>query len=134
VTGPRELLDQLDALHAAADTREPWRTETVGGRDYTGEGWAEVRVVTADQPPMFVGDDEQAEADAALIVAAVNALPGLVAAVRTALAPHYPVAVRDRKGQHTHDVCSDSWNPWPCATYRAIAAALVPADTAGGAS
>jgi hypothetical protein len=131
VTGPRELLDQLDALRAAATPGE-WRHEH---NDYGDEWWFGGETQGGEEvinDQIVTGADHSA--DAALIVAAVNALPGLVAAVRTALAPHYPVAVRDRKGQHTHDVCSDSWNPWPCATYRAIAAALAPADTTDGAS
>jgi hypothetical protein len=126
VTAPRELLDQLDALHAAENWRhlrytEPHPAEPVTAQAFIGPS------KSLEAPCAACGDGEVVWFPAAaLIVAAVNALPGLVAAVRTALAPHYPVAVRDRKGQHTHDVCSDSWNPWPCATYRAITAALAP--------
>jgi hypothetical protein len=81
----RALCDHLDALRAAASPG-PWREWSEGGTDHDGEGWSQYGVQAPsgepDGPIVMTGDDEQAHADAALIVAAVNALPTLTAALR----------------------------------------------------
>jgi hypothetical protein len=80
---PRALdLDELEAALAKA-TPGPWRVEVRGGQcGGTDEWWSEHDVVCGGQAGFTVGDDESAEADAALIVAAVNALPDLIAELR----------------------------------------------------
>jgi cell division protein ZapA (FtsZ GTPase activity inhibitor) len=80
-----DRLDEIERLRAAA-TPGPWETTAWGGTDHDGEGWAEYGVRLDDRGPVILGYDEQAQADAALIVAAVNAVPELVAAVRAVLA------------------------------------------------
>lgn len=68
-------------------------------------------------------DVEQRQADAALIVAAVNSMRELVAALRGALALHRP-----EPGPYG-DVCASCLGsneenlPWPCPTYSAVVAA-----------
>jgi hypothetical protein len=73
-TDPRELLDQLDALHAAG-TPGPWQYD------------AEVADVVWDSDPDYPQITVRCavDADAALIVAAVNAAPQLTAALRAVL-------------------------------------------------
>ncbi len=66
----REVLDQLDALRLPA-----WRGDLRVGQHYNIHLYADNEPVGTTLRP----------ADAALIVAAVNALPGLVAALRAVL-------------------------------------------------
>jgi hypothetical protein len=134
VTRPRELLDQLDALRAAATPGE-WRHEH---NDYGDEWWfgGETRggeEVINDQ--IVTGADHSADAE--LIVAAVNALPRLTAALHAVLDLHEPAYTYG--GQLVCIGCSDPTPggvlvPYPCADVRAITAVLTPADTTGGAS
>ena len=68
MTGPRQRLDELDAAREKA-TPGPWRK---GALQY----------VYAEGPGSPVVADEVGSADAALIVAAVNAVPALTSALR----------------------------------------------------
>lgn len=77
VTALRELLAQA--------TPGPWSVEVRGGTDYTDEAWSTVEVSfdggessMGVKPGLMLGEHEAAEIDAALIVAAVNALPALL--------------------------------------------------------
>jgi len=82
------ISDLLDGLEAAAKkaTPGPWKVENDGGQcSGTGEYWAEYGVACGGKPPFVVGDDEEAEADAACIVAEHNTAPLLVAAIRAVL-------------------------------------------------
>jgi hypothetical protein len=121
VTAPRELLDQLDALHAAGDEL-PWRLDDVE-RDIVdrADGLVAIPVLRDD---------------AALIVAAVNALPQLTAALRAVLDVVYQL---DNESERFD---SGSWygpdfyaglSVAAGAVDEAITAALTPADTTGGA-
>lgn len=79
------LLDQLDAAHAAA-TDGPWYfdRERLAANNETGDFLFDFRgvVLVADHP---IGVQE-CTADGELIVAAVNSLPRLTAALRAVLA------------------------------------------------
>lgn len=92
MSGPVDLLDQLDALREAA-TPGPWAvhpsdaSEVVGmwkSDEDGGDGWEGIDVCGARTPiPGTVHGDSAAEdANAALIVAAVNAVPALTSALR----------------------------------------------------
>lgn len=91
VAAPRELpplLDQLDQLRAAA-TPGPWAQNgadpayIIGQVSEDGEEYLDVADAGASVRPGISGW-RRAEADAALIVAAVNALPKLTAKLRAA--------------------------------------------------
>jgi hypothetical protein len=74
-----EYLDQLDQAHAEG-TPGPWRLDD----DTDGCGH-----VVSDRPTgtaAYVAEPHSSYADGALIVAAVNALPELIAALRAVLA------------------------------------------------
>lgn len=60
----------------------------------------------------------QNPADVALIVAAVNALPRLVAAVRAVLDEHYRIELQGI------GYCDEDGSVWPCRTYLAVNATL----------
>jgi isoaspartyl peptidase/L-asparaginase-like protein (Ntn-hydrolase superfamily) len=125
VTAPRELLDQLDALHALGTTG-PWAVDgalgpVIGAAILPPQGVSEVPVVAVDAGVIR-------EADAALIVAAVNALPQLTAAIRAVL------ELADLFDENWEVVLVDHDDDCVGAAIRAaIAAALAPADTTGGA-
>jgi hypothetical protein len=68
----------------AKATPGPWRTYEAHGRDFTDEGWSEVGIAADGMETVaytaacgFESND-RCDEDAALIVAAVNALPGLL--------------------------------------------------------
>lgn len=140
-TPATELLDQLDALHAAGTPR-PWDAEICEGELTVSAGsarttWEEhdgFRLGTApasyratdriyeydldDWDGGQTPDDIQREADADLIVAAVNALPQLTAALRSVLELHDPI---DMQGT---TFCNEDGHVWPCLTHRHLTAAL----------
>ena len=154
---PTELLDHLNALHAAA-TPGPWAatSERADGGAYIdplrpkpGGARGLVRGVP------WVGHANQA-GDAALIVAAVNHQPQLVAALRAVLKLHVPVEWHEETepgsgeldpnkplSPFCHECTDDEYvdtiefgdtidqgSPvvyWPCRTVEAVTAALVPA-------
>lgn len=113
MSAPRELLDQLDALREATDPHPvlPWHVDPQDDhRIATRLGGG----VCSTYLP----------ADAALIVAAVNHLPELTAALRAVLDMHTPI---DDGGPNS-GICMDCAVSYPCTTVEAITAALSPAD------
>ena len=102
---PTELLDHLDALQAAATGEGPWAAERIFWKlqsDYIPDGYWWLVQDDAGTVAALTGQDDDDHGDtaadrAALIVAAVNALPQLTAALRAALA----VADQMRQGYGT---------------------------------
>ena len=87
--GHFELLDQLDDLHAAGATEGAWNAERIFWKlksDYIPDGyWRLVQDDAGTVAALTEQDDDEQDtaADrAALIVATVNALPKLTAALR----------------------------------------------------
>jgi hypothetical protein len=142
---PLHLLGHLDALSAKA-TAGPWNAATAPaeGSDQThaeylagslrpGEGrplwvsWALLPNGPEEDAeyvlPVVTGDGPTSEANAALIVAARNALPMLVTALRGVLELHAPF---DRgTGPHCQGCATHvTFTHWPCATVLAITDAL----------
>lgn len=94
MTADTKILDQLDALREAA-TPGPWRWDPEFSDD--GDRDSKGLALTNDEAVEIVGaynwhccdfrmDPEVSDADAALIAAAVNALPALTTALRAVLA------------------------------------------------
>lgn len=117
----QEQLDELKVLHLDA-TRQPWEE---GDRDTFAEGY------------IYGGNGEHVATaewinNTALIVAAVNALPGHVAAIEAVLNIHSAVDAVQYLGarQIPRKVCAGcgsddgNWMAWPCPTVRAITEAL----------
>jgi hypothetical protein len=77
------LLDQLDELRAKA-TPGPWSEAPWSDTVVLPATWAAEAVLPEDRGP-FAAIYATSDADAALIVAAVNAVPQLTAAVRAVL-------------------------------------------------
>jgi hypothetical protein len=151
VTAPRELLDQLDALRADA-TPGPWQAATAPaeGSDEThaeyltnalrpDEGnplwvaWAPVvNGVHNDVEyvvPVVTGDGPTSGDNARYIAAAHEALPQLTAALRAVL------DLADELERERGSVQGNVARLFAANGIRAaIAAALAPADTTGGAS
>jgi hypothetical protein len=129
-------VDALDKLREAA-TPGPWMQHPADSAYVIGEvvedeeGPADYLDVAdaGGRPPGYPGS---AVADAALIVAAVNALPHLTAAIRGVLAVHGAIDAVQYLGarQIPRRVCTGcgsddgNWQIWPCPTVRAITAAL----------
>lgn len=88
MTGPRNVLAELDAAVAAA-TPGPWHVAKSGaidaGRYDTVIGGGPVDCMSRCYGGSSTIEGDNLPADAALIVAAVNTLPALVAAVRGVL-------------------------------------------------
>lgn len=120
-----QLLDQLDEAHAAA-TPGPW------GMDEDAAGGYDLTRPDGD----FLTDRLGALSldDAALIVAAVNTLPQLTAAIRAVLGPHSPCCNPPSAWTETTAACDCSGCPagteWPCPTVSAITTALAPPEEA----
>jgi hypothetical protein len=106
------FLDDLDASRAGGSAGT-WAYDQAGDE-----------LVVIDDPGAYLGGGA-GPADAALIVAAVNALPHLVAAVRAVLHAHRPIRVQ-KGGKTVGQVCNRDRAPHPCAYWRAIADHLEP--------
>jgi len=110
----REHLDQLDAL-LTAGTPLPW----VGDED--GEWiWGEASSLAFGE--LVTKGADVAPADNARIVAAVNALPKLTAALRGVLDVHQQFV--DSRGITRQWCAHDPDDSWPCPTVTAITEAL----------
>lgn len=130
-----DLLDHLDTLHAAATPGEwgtYWGTRIASGvQRHPGGGVSVVHDVgeVHDEDDRADYDNSpnptHPPADAALIVAAVNALPHLVAAIRVIAHTHRPIPVQNG-GRVEGYVCSQDWAPHPCAYTRALTDKLAP--------
>lgn len=156
-TDPRQLLDHLDALHAASSPG-PWEAELCEGEltvsagtartEWTQHEWGKLGVPafsyrstdriyehTLETWDAIEPDDQQREADADLIVAAVNALPQLTSALRAVLALH-----QRERGPWDSSVCThcmtaqEEQQEWPCPTVQAVTAALSPPEPTAEAS
>lgn len=113
------LLERLRSLSEQATPR-PWTQ----GTDTTPDGWTDIGpVILADDVVLFDASPVDGaivlrDEDAALIVAAVNALPRLLAVVEAAATVHYPL-------DEGHHVCAcrneDNCNE-PCPELAALAA------------
>lgn len=115
----REHLDQMDALRAAGTPRtwsdQQFYPTTIVAQTNPRSSYDTIRVARTETP-----------ADAALIVAAVNALPQHVAAIRAVLGNHVPVTeARDLTGPPT-EYCTEDGFLFPCPTVAAITEALNP--------
>lgn len=114
MTGPAELLDQLDQAHAAA-TPGPWRRNSQPGVIF-GDG--------RDKPmPIAAG---YTRPDAALIVAAVNHLPQLTAAIRAVL--DFADELDGLVGDETVDEVSRVAHGWTRNRLRAVVSSALAGD------
>lgn len=139
---PAELLDQLDALHAAA-TPGPWTAATAPaeGSDESPAQYLAGALDPDSGRPLWVawagchrpehdgldyvvtvvtGDGPGSEANARYLAHAHDAMPRLTAAVRAALSEHKPLDEDDASGQY----CELDGRVWPCQSVRAITSAL----------